>query len=138
MKQHFVIFYSPGTFVSEADQRPIDSWDVKQATELAHEIHQRHGATPFGFCFITRTRLDDELDSHETERSGMYYLGGKIETLSEVEARNDPKEATLLANMRGNNIDKIIVNTNSYRFTGPFNDGDVLLNFTPNKKAATT
>lgn len=47
--------------------------------------------------------------------------------LAEVEARNDPKEQILRDNMRINGYDKIIVNTNSWKFTGPLSSTDVVL-----------
>ena len=53
----------------------------------------------------------------------------KIETLAEVEARNDPKEEILRNNMRNNGIKRVITNTNSWRFTGAFKDGDTLLDW---------
>lgn len=137
MEKHFVTFFSPGTFFSEQREKPIESWDVEKAKKLADGISERYGATPYGFQFSTRARKDDELDSRVTKRSPMYYLGGKIETLAEVEARNDPKESILLSNMRGNGYDKIIVNTNSWKFTGPLNKGDVVLDYTPPKKKET-
>jgi hypothetical protein len=59
-------------------------------------------------------------------------------TLAEVERDNDPKEDILRGNMRGNKIDRVITNDNSYRFTGEFNEGDVLLDvkLPPLKKSA--
>lgn len=135
MQQHFVEFFSPGTFVSECNTMQIDAWDVEKAKELARGVTQRYNARPYGFRFITRSRADDELDSKITAKSGVYYLGGKIETLADVEARNDPTERTLRDNMRINNIGRVIVNTNSWRFTGPFNDDDVLLDWQPEKEA---
>ena len=69
MKKHFVTFFSPGTFVSETTEKEIDSWDVEKAKELARSIKERHGATPYGFRFITRSRNDDELDSKVSDRS---------------------------------------------------------------------
>lgn len=127
MKQHYVHFLSPGTFVAEETRRPIDSWDVEQAVAMAHGIVERHAARPYGFQFTTRQRGRRDLDSHETKRSGVYYLGGKIETLAEVEARDDPKESVLRSNMRGNGWDRIVTNTNSWRWTQPLEKDDVVL-----------
>lgn len=127
MKKHFVTFFSPGTFVSEVTEKPIEAWDTETAMQMARDITERHGAKPYGFQFTTRTRGRGDLDSSVSARSPMYYLGGKVETLAEVEARNDPKEHILRSNMRGNGYDKIIVNDNSWRFTGPLHDGDVIL-----------
>jgi hypothetical protein len=130
MQQHFVTFLSPGTFVAESTSRPIDAWDVEQAKAMAVDIMERHAARPYGFQFSTRGRGPDDLDSKEIARSGVYYLGGKIETLAEVEARNDPKEEILRSNMRNNGIDRIVTNTNSWKWTLPLRDGDVVLDFT--------
>ena len=127
MERHFVTFYSPGTFVSEATERPIDSWDVEKAVVMAGEIVERYGARPYGFRFSTRVRRDQDLDSRETDKSGLYFLGGRVETLAEVEARNDPKEEILRANMRGNGYDRIVVNDNSWRSTMPLGPKDVVL-----------
>src|SRR4051812_893169 len=102
MEAHFVTFYSPGTFVAEDTTKPIELWDVDAAVKMARDIHERYNAVPYGFRFTTRTRADDELDSKVTAKSGLYFLGGKIETVAEVEARNDPAEHILLANMKGN------------------------------------
>lgn len=131
MKKHFVTFYSPGTFVAETSERPIDSWDVNTAMEMAHDITERYNATPWGFRFTTRGRGPDDLDSKEIARSVLYHLGGRIETLAEVEARNDPKEAILRSNMRGNGWNTIIINDNSWRSTQPLGKDDVVLQFTP-------
>jgi hypothetical protein len=127
MQQDFVTFLSPGTFVHEQTSKPIESWDVGTATRMAAEITERYNAKPFGFYFSTSRREDDELNSRQVARSAMYYLGGKIETLAEVKARNDPSERILVANMEGNGWDRIIVNTNSWKVTQPLEDGDVVL-----------
>lgn len=131
MKKEFVTFYSPGTFVSESTTKEIEAWDTATATEMARQIKERYGATPYAFRFETHSRGDNDLDSKITATSNLYYLGGRIETLADVEVRNDPKEAILLANMRGNGIERIIINDNSWRFIGAFNEGDVLLEFKP-------
>lgn len=134
MKKHFVTFYSPGTFVAETTCKPIDSWDVEQAMKMAHGIEERYGATPYGFQFSTRSRGKDDLDSVQSDQSPFYHLGGRIETLADVEARNDPKEAILLSNMKFNHIDKIVVNDNSWRSTKPFGETDVMLDWKPRPK----
>lgn len=127
MRANFVTFYSPGTFVAEQTTKPVDGWDVDTAIEMSRSIKERYGAVPYGFQFSTRARSDGDLDSKEIERSPMYYLGGRVETVEEVAARNDPKERILLQNMRCNGWNSIIINENSWRWTQPLNDGDVVL-----------
>lgn len=127
MQQHFVEFLSPGTLVSETTTKPISAWNIKQAKEMSKDIKERHGALPYGFRFITRGREDDELDSSIIHRSHMYYLGGTISTLEEVEARNLPDEKTLLSNMKNNDYDRVIENNNSWKITLPLDKEDVIL-----------
>ena len=127
MKRHFVVFYSPGTFVAETTERPIDEWDVRIAVDMSRRVIERHAARPYGFRFITRSRGTHDLDSKETKRSGMYYLGGTIETLQQIEARNNPDERILCSNMRGNGWDRVVTNRNSWKWTQPLHDGDVVL-----------
>lgn len=127
MIQHFVKFFSPGTFTAETSIKPIPEWNVDVAIEMSQNIKERYGSKPYGFCFITRYRRDDELDSRVIEESGIYFLGGTIKTLSEVEAENDPSNRILISNMKNNGWDRIIVNTNSYSITLPFTDKDILL-----------
>ena len=133
MERHFVRFYSPGTFVAETTVKPIDSWDVEQAVEMARTIVERYNATPYGFRFITRARSDDELDSHEVAASPMYYLGGKVETLEEVKARASEEDSTLVTNMECNGYKRIITNNNSWCWTQPLDEEDIVLdvNMTP-------
>lgn len=131
MKQHFVNFLSPGTFVSEQTSKPIESWDVNAAQDMARGIIERHGATPYGFFFTTRERGPDDLDSKQTARSATYYLGGTVETAEQVFARNDPKEAILRSNIRSNGYDRIITNTNSWKFTAGLRPDDVVLDWKP-------
>lgn len=132
MKKNFVVFYSPGTMVAETSERPLPAgWDIELAKTFAREIKERHGATPYGFCFITRARGPDDLDSKETHRSHMYYLGGEVETLAQVKARALPTDRILIQNMEGNGYERIITNNNSWRWTQPLRKDDVVLDFTP-------
>lgn len=125
--KHFVTFFSPGTFVAEHTTKPISSWDIEKAVKMAKTIKERYNALPYGFQFSTRGRRADQLDSKVIKESGVYYLGGKVQTLAELEKRNDPKEEILRSNMRGNRWDKIVTNTNSWKWTQPLRKGDVVL-----------
>lgn len=130
MKKHFVVFYSPGTFVSEMTEKEIDSWDIEKAKELARAIKERHNATPFGFRFITRSRKDDELDSRLSASSGMYYLGGKVRHLDFIILENNPDDQILISNMKMNGWDRVVTNTNSWKITQPLEEDDVVLEWT--------
>jgi hypothetical protein len=128
VKKHFVIFCSPGSFTSETSEYEVESWDVRVAIEKSKGITERWNAKPYGFYFVTRGRTETELNSKIIATSNMYYLGGTVETYDEVCARNDPKEEILRSNMQCNNWDKILVNTNSYKFTTYLKKGDIVLN----------
>jgi len=134
MRAHFVKFYNPGTIVAEHTVLPIDSWDVEQAVKQADDIVERHGATPYAFRFLTKAREDDELDSKIVEKSNLYYLGGKVETLGEITERNHPSDRILISNMRANNWAKVIRNANSYGWTMPLEKDDVVLDYVPPHK----
>lgn len=134
MEKHFVTFLSPGTLFAESTTKEIESWDAKKATAMAREIIERHGATPYAFHFTTRQRSEAELDSKVVATSNTYYLGGVIETIADVKKRNSPDERILLSNMECNGYDKIIINTNSWKVTQPFREGDVLLAFKVEKR----
>ena len=131
MHQHFVTYLSPGTMFPETTSRTVSSWDVERAAGAARGNKERHSATPYGFYFTTRARNEDELDSREVARSPVYYLGGTIETLAEIESRADPRDEIILSNMRANGWDKILVNTNSYKTCLPLEPKDVVLDWTP-------
>lgn len=127
MKKHFVTFLSPGTFVAEQTTLLVDSWDVDMAVEMSKEIKERYDATPYGFFFSTRERQDDELDSKTTEQSGTYYLGGEIISLEELRLENNPENKILISNMEINGWNEIVVNKNSWSWTQPLRENDVVL-----------
>jgi hypothetical protein len=131
MKKHFVTFYSPGTLVAETSTKPIDSWDVERAIEMSKSIKERYGALPYGFQFSTKTRKNDELDSKVTERSNFYWLGGTVKTLADVKAENDSTNKILISNMEINGYNEIITNNNSWQWTQPFTENDILLDIKP-------
>jgi len=131
VRKHFVTFVSPGTFVPETRTNEIDSWDVDKAVEMARSVKERHAATPYSFHFTTRENDGSSLDSRETAKSCNYFLGGVIQTREQIEARNDPGEKILRDNLRCNHIDRVVVNTNSWKATLPLADEDVVLEFEP-------
>jgi len=127
MKRHFVVFLSPGTFVAESTTKEIESWNPELAKEMASEIQERHGATPYGFYFITRERRDDELDSKVVAKSGKFFLGGTVYTLEDIKAKNDPNDHILIINMECSGYSRVVINTNSWKWTQPLGDNDVVL-----------
>ncbi|MFZ2950934.1 MAG: hypothetical protein WA003_15780 [Desulfuromonadaceae bacterium] len=129
MEKHFVVFSSPGSFMAEQTQKEIAAWDIETAKKMARGIKERHGALPYGFQFVTRERGEEDFDSKETKRSHMYYLGGRIWTLGELKARNDPKDSILISNMECNHWPRVIENNNSWKWTQPLQDLDVVLDF---------
>ncbi|WP_417814038.1 hypothetical protein [Thalassospira alkalitolerans] len=127
MEKHFVKFYSPGTFTAEQTTKEVADWDIATAAQMSKAVTERYGAKPYAFQFVTRSRSDDELNSKETARSNMYFISGKVETISDVEERNDPNERILLTNMKWNGYKRIITSNTPYKWTQPLNDDDVVL-----------
>lgn len=124
MEKHFVRFLSAGTFVAEETVMPIEEWDVGQAIEMSRNITERYGAKPYGFQFVTKGRTDEELDSKVINRSGIYYINGVVETLSQVKAKGNPGDRILISNMESNGWDKVVTTYNPYKWTQPFNEED--------------
>ena len=124
-QKHYVTFFSPGTFVSEQDDREVDSWDVPTAVGMAAKIKQRHGATPYGFRFSTME--SDGWEPKTVKRSNMYYLGGTIKTLNDIP--DVPENRILRDNMISNSYTQVIENTNSWKVTMPLYADDVVLDF---------
>lgn len=129
--KHYVTYYSPGTFFSESNTKPIGSWDLKEAVTLAEDIMQRHGAKPYGFRFSTQLEAGEiedgrggflKVEPKTIETSGLYMLGGVLETIDEVYARNKENESIIRSNMRYNDSFIVCVNNNSYKSMIPFNE----------------
>lgn len=129
MKKHYIHFMSPGTFVSEETVIEVEKHDVNEAMDKARKIKERYNAKPYCFYFSTRERNADDFEPRTVFISGNYYLGGKVETIEEIEKRALPSEAILLDNMKNNGWEKVITNSNSWKITVPFNDDDIALEF---------
>ena len=125
-KQVFVTFISPGTLSSESTTKEIASWDTIRAVEMAEEINERHGATPYGFYFTTKGRTASELDSRVIDRSGFYFMGGHIETLQEVRAQSAGREV-LIANMETNGWNRVVTTKRGYSWAQPVHEDDAVL-----------
>jgi hypothetical protein len=121
VKTHTVTFYSPGTFLLETSTLEIQEWDVDQALRLAFSVVERHGARPFSFRFNT------EGDGKPVVSSPLYYIGGRIRTLADVEADNLPNEEVLRWNMKNNGIARVIETNTSYKHTSELKDDDIVL-----------
>ncbi len=133
-ERHFAVFYSPGTFFSEASERQIESWSVPEAFRIAQTITERYGARPFAFVLETRlvTVPDGDLPSvalKTLKRSGRHFIDGRAMTLEDVQ-REMPEAEILISNMRINNIAGIVsgpVRSKGWRWTHDLRADDVLL-----------
>lgn len=131
VERYFVVYYSPGSFFNETNEREIDEWDIEEAENMAKTIKQRYNATPFGFRFVTNRFNEETFAKEKVKESAMYFLGGEIKTLKEVK-REMPDKKILISNMESNHINKVIVNDNSWRVILPFDEDDILLKGTIN------
>jgi hypothetical protein len=129
IEKHFVTFLSPGIFFNETTTKEIDSWDVNKALEMSRNIVERYDATPYAFYFTTRARDDFDLDSKQVAESAMYYLGGEVKTLKQIELECDSNNDILLQNMRSNGYKKVIINSGSWKGVHPLGDNDIVLQY---------
>ena len=127
MTKHFVTFYSPGTFIAEETTKEIDSWNTEKAVQMSKDIIERYDAHPYAFVFTTRENIYS-LDSHEIDRSNLYYLGGNILTLEQLKTDNSLDNRTLIRNMECNGYDRVIQTSKGWIWTQPLRDVDVVLN----------
>lgn len=117
--KNFVTFYSPGTLFPETTKREISSWDIELAKTMSRTITQRHRAKPHSFHFSNSKEVF----------SPLYILGGRVMTLSELKIKNDPSDEILIRNMEMNNIDRVVINTNSHKASLALGKGDILLDY---------
>jgi len=135
MKQLGVIYYSPGTFCSEENYVSVERFNLPEIVEKAKRIIQRHGATPYGFMLTKHITGEDvlvdghmlKLQSKETFRSGMFYITGKVMKLQDIP--DTEENHTLRFNMKISDVQAVVENNNSYRFTGEFTKRDFVVNW---------
>ena len=126
MEEHYVIFYSPGSFVSEVTKKKIDSWDIKKAHEMSKDIVERYNAKPY--CFVFETYDNDILK----KSSGKYHLNSIINTYDDIVYINKSEEEILRMNMIMNSIWVVAINNNSHKHISFFESSDVLLDLDGN------
>ena len=134
-RQWFVEFMSPGTFIDETTEKPIEAPDPAMAMKMAKGIEERYGSKPYGFRFIQRLVADDVPDGEggmlkvkpkTMQASGTHYIKGKLRTYDDVVRDADPNEDILQSNMRCNGWWVVCETRNSWRHTGIF-DPDCLV-----------
>ncbi len=124
MKQDYVTFYSPGTFVAEMTTREVASWNVTKAVEMMPDIEERHGARPYGFSFHTKRRGWRDFEPKEIKRSGMYYVNCRVQTLEDILAEGP---GVLAQNMQSNGWDRVVSPREGWAWTQPLREGDTVL-----------
>lgn len=132
---HKVTFYSPCTFISNATSRDIDSWDLKKAIAMADKI-STNSTKPYCF-FFSKLRSADPIDDGEggtlnveqklISKSGQYFIKGKVVTFDEIMQRANPKEKTLLDNMRINEWPLVVFTNNGCEYVQPWKEDGFLV-----------
>lgn len=130
-REIFARFYSPGTLFAETSERRLETGTLEEAVQAAKSVKERHGATPYGFDLITKIVAPPVPDGEggtlsvqpkEVDRKGRFYLGGKLLMYEDAE-----DGSIMASNMRCNRYPICIENTNSYRFTYYFEEGDAIV-----------
>ena len=131
LTQKYLTFWYPGAFIAEDTTIKVDEWSVDLAMGIVKEKKRRGEIIPYGFEFTTRGREEDELDAKRIAKSPFYWLGGEVQTLAQVKAIGGTENHILISNMESNHYEKIITNRNSWNWTMPLNETDIVLDFTP-------
>lgn len=122
ISQHFVTFLYPSVPHAETVTRAISEWDTTAAVQMAKDIRPK----PYAFRFSTKARTAEELDSREVANSGLYFMGGIVETIDDM--RNNPEGRTiLLRNMETNGYARVITTLGKPTWCQPLGDDDVVL-----------
>lgn len=137
IEKNYVVFFSPGTFISEQSERLIETWNVREGILLAQTIIERNGAKPYAFLFETRLESPPVSDGRGGElqvraktikTSGMYFIDGKILTLADIDAHPKFGPTSILSgNMRCNGIERVVETSNGYLHVMEFMEQDLIV-----------
>ncbi|PZM08070.1 hypothetical protein CPY51_30470 [Rhizobium tubonense] len=127
MSKEYAVFLFNGSFTNTERPVQVPCRDVDRATEIAQQLTLQYGAPPFAFHFESRV---DSLDSIGN-RSGLYYLGGTIQTLAEIRAECNPSNQRMIWNLEARGIDKIVTNNCPCLACFPLRDEDQVLTWEP-------
>lgn len=128
-------YFSPGTLFPEIQTIELESGSLQEAAVRAKGVIECHGATPYSFDIVTKIvaePIDDgeggklEVSSKEVERSGRYFLGGKIFRYEQV-LEEKGENSILARNMRNQKAPICIVIDNGYRSTQLFQEQDCIV-----------
>lgn len=113
-----VVFYSPGTLMSETTQLEIEGNTIQKvminSVLESNNVRERYGAMPYGFKI-------------QGEKYMCYLPHNKIELYDDIKKRNDPKDSILLTNMMNNGWKAIVTTVISWKISNPFCDDDCIL-----------
>lgn len=122
---NFVTFVSVGAIIDEKTVKPIKYRNVTEAKEMASEIVERHGARPFGFYFITTNGEKPGSKEYKEDRSGMYYIGGVVKKIEELDQTRYRDIISALSDLDVNRC--IFVKSGKYEVVKPFMDHDCVI-----------
>ena len=140
-RQEYVVFLSPGTMFDEVSSKPIVERDLKCALNMSGEVVERYGAKPYGFYFETLleagTVRDDEGNEFETaaktvDKTGIYYIAGKVRTRDDIARDGKEDERILLSNMGNDGWEIVCETVNGYKHVGIFRSEDAVVDIEGN------
>ncbi len=113
--EHRVTFLSHGTDFPDSTIKPIDSWSIWLAVDMAAVDDDE----PYGFFFSTL------VDGRVTECSGMHYIGGTVLDLAAAEAQTGCE--VFVGHMRRFGLPFAIKELGGHMHYAAFGDRDVVV-----------
>ena len=123
----FVTFFTIGKTDAEEDTKLVPGWNVELAITMARNMYSRQFIKPYAFRFSSRAWSNVDLCSTVRATGPMNYLGGRMEPLAKLEARDEPEERLLLAKIRERGFGTVVViQLGSKRLIAPLAGGDAV------------
>ncbi|KQW72338.1 hypothetical protein [Ensifer sp. Root127] len=127
MSTKHIRFLFDASFKSTEYVVETSSWDVEAAAGIAHRLTLERGVQPYAFWFESR----EPGHGPEPKISGTYYLGGKLQTLDELRAENDPSAVIMIHHLEARGIERVVTTNCPCLASFPFRDGDHILEWEP-------